>query len=264
MLVAVKSCHYDRARGAHDLVRETWGKDALARHDMDLVFFMGHNGSVPYSLATDEWGVDALDDYRNLPYKTRGICRLADELEYDSVFLTDTGSFIIPDHLANYGWGNSDYVGYWGLRMTPVPYYRMRELARGCSEVVVNPCYPWAAGGGYFLTKKAFRIVAEAEPVTWAEDCSTAQVLARSGINLDDRAKAGFKGYVVDWIHRENNDAEAFAKRKIWMHTKYEQSKRLCAEGLCDNTKKIEVRDETMLFKPEKVFPNLTPWNKSR
>jgi hypothetical protein len=230
LLIAVKSCLRDRDRGAHRLIRDTWGKDVIGA---DLKFFMGNGAGTMLANDIDEFHVEAPDDYAGLPQKTQEIARRAQD--YDFVFLCDTGSFVIPHHLQAFDFKDSDYIGYWGLKPEPIRFNEGNR-ARGCRPVIIPKCYPWASGGGYILSKKAAEIVASSKPVVWAEDCSVGQVLAAQGIFLDDRAKEGFKGYVVEWIHDEKNDApDAMDRRRMWMTAQYEMAKRCCETGGCNS-----------------------------
>lgn len=222
LLVAVKSCDYDRNRGAHELVREMWGSDLKFS---DLRFFTAKSA---VDLKFDEICVNAPDDYPSLPYKTREIVRWALWEGYEHVFLCDTGSFVTPHHLESYVYETADYIGYWGLKLNPFPYSAQNQ-ARGCKTIKIPRCYPWASGGGYFLSRKAMEIVAEQEPMCWAEDLNVGQALAAKGILLSDHSHQGFKGYVVDWIHAEDNSGGLEARRH-WMAIKKVNA------GICETT----------------------------
>jgi hypothetical protein len=226
LLIAVKSCRYDQGRGTHELVRNTWGKDVI---DADLRFFMGMNGANKF----DEENVDAPDNYPGLPLKTREISRYAIRNGYDFAFLCDTGSFVIPHHLMNSGFEQNDYTGYWGMRMKTFPYIA-EDGARGCPPVTIPVCHPWASGGGYVLSQRAMQLVAQSTPDVHAEDLWVGQVLGRAGVVLHDGATEGWKGRVVNWIHRENNEHSAAMERRTkWMTNEYEKSKEVCKTEGC-------------------------------
>jgi hypothetical protein len=227
-LICVKSCKFDRDRGCHDLVRETWGQDTGC---MDLRFFIGHGTGHLVIDKADEVLIDAQDAYKYLPWKTKAICKWALNQGYDSGFFCDTGSFVIPHHLLNYEF--NDYAGFWGMRNKGPFEYTASNPQKGCAPVKLKECYPWASGGGYLLSRRAMEIVAANDPFVWAEDLWVGQVLAQNGIFLEDKAHDGFKPYIVDWIHLERNDCwDSLEKREKWMKQKYEEAKSLCeAEG---------------------------------
>jgi Galactosyltransferase len=230
-LYAVKSCSVDRDRGAHQLIRDTWGKDV---GNADLRFFIGIGSGAIMADVFDEVGVLASDDYRGLPFKTRQIVNWALCHDYDYIFLTDTGSFVIPHHVAAYDFANYDYMGYWGLKPEPF-YFEAGDSRCGGKPTVIPRCYPWASGGGYILSRKAMDLVAAETPKHWAEDCSVSQILAAGGILLEDRAKDGYNGYIVTWIHNENNSRpDAMERRRKWMEMKYIQAKSRCEREGCN------------------------------
>ena len=222
LLVAVKSCEYDRQRGAHQLVRDIWGDYITVN------FFMGNGGNVS---ELDEIVVDAPDGYPGLPFKTREIARYALLKYYDYVFFCDTGSFLIPHHLLDYDFKDYDYVGYWAMLMKTFPY-TAQDTDRGCPPVYIERCHPWASGGGYVLSRRALLYVANAEPDVHAEDLWVGQVLGRQGIKLHDAAQEGWKGFVADWIHLENNmTPNSLALRRLWMEDKKRNAERRCSTG---------------------------------
>ena len=252
LLIAVKSCHEDRARGAHDLLREMWGNEV---RNADLLFFTGRSGLAD----PDERIVTAPDDYKSLPYKTREIARYATNNGYDHTFFTDTGSFVFVHHLLRYDYQSSDYIGYWGMALKPFDY-KAENRTRGCKMVRFTKCYPWASGGGYFLSRKALGIVAGGEPPVWAEDLGVGQMLAAHNIFLDDRSKIGYKGYVVDWICNENNGGNLDARR-AWMQNLKDQSDACMTSGMCEAYKRPQTRFDPPPIRDKRINP--TPWDRS-
>jgi hypothetical protein len=231
LLIAIKSCEFDRDRGAHSLIRETWGKDVVQG---DLKFFTARPGRQLVTTADpDEVVVDAPDDYAGLPYKTREIVRYALANNYKHVFLCDTGSFVIPHHLVRCGFENFDYLGYWAMKLKTFAYIAQNP-DRGCPAVQIPVCHPWASGGGYFLSRKPMELIAVSEPFVWAEDLWVGQVMGQYGIALEDRSRQGFKGFVVDWIHLEDNSKpDAMEFRRKWMKDRYERCQKICSSGGC-------------------------------
>ena len=226
-LLAIKSCEFDRARQAHDLIRNTWGRDV---EDLDLIFFMGHGAKASLS---DEIVLDTPDGYIDLPFKTREICRWAINRDYTHLGLLDTGSFLIPHHLRISGFDHQDYMGFWGMKIKNFSY-TAEDINRGCPPVRIENCVPWASGGFYTLSRTAMNIIASGEPFVHAEDLWTAQELAKHGILLVDGASSGWRGKTCDWISSEKNGyPNAMEKRTAWMNDKYNKAKEICATEGC-------------------------------
>lgn len=256
LLIAVKSCDYDRARGAHDLLRETWGKNV---EHADLLFFTARpmaNGA-----DQDEVIVNTPDDYPGLPHKTRAIAKFAVDSNYDYAFLCDTGSYVFFHHLIDYDYYAADYMGYWGLNSEPF-YYVAQNTARGCAATHIPKCHPWASGGGYFLSKKALEIVASTEPTVWAEDLGVGQMLAVHNIYLTDRSRQGFKGYIVDWIHGENNSG-GLDERRDWMRNLQARDSMCFRAKTCAQMRNPQTRIVKDPVKEMAPKINPTPWDRS-
>lgn len=166
LLIAIKSCVRDAARGDHDAIRRTWGKDFPAR--VDLRFFMGRD--VNYlGMMDDEVMVDAPDDYDSLPYKSREILRWSIQQNYDFSFLADTDTFVVPSKLMSCGFEKYDIAARFGT-IHPVGGL-MFEYTDGRGKQ--GPVHPWPSGGlGYFVSRKAAEIIVVTEPLFWAEDMS--------------------------------------------------------------------------------------------
>jgi len=255
LLVAVKSCQRDRDLGYHDVIRDTWGKDL---QNANLVFF---SGGTSFGKDDEVLLLNCDDTYIGLPNKTRRIVELALVGGDDFIFLCDTGSFVIPHHLMGCGFEQSDYMGFWGGGpYKPFPY-AMEDNERGCPRQLIPKCYPWAAGGGYFLSRKAMEIVAKTEPKYWAEDLGVGQMMAENGIRFDDRPRR-FKGYVVDWVGGDHNCGSGC--RRKWMTERYEETKKLCETEGCMSAIWDKYEDRGRLELPTKPkFVNPTPWDKS-
>lgn len=113
ILVAVKSYQEMWSRGAHDKIRESWGRlfpwRATENVDMDLRFFLG--GAPIYPLKDDEIHLWTYDHYNGLSAKGNAIFRWAVDKIYDYVVLVDTDTFINPIELSKLPWGYFDYAG---------------------------------------------------------------------------------------------------------------------------------------------------------
>jgi hypothetical protein len=177
LLIAVKSCQRDRS--LHETIRQTWGFAMPAW--VTLRFFMG---GLTGTTKEDEIELDCPDDYRSLPNKTRAITRWFLDSQIDShIFLCDNDTHITPGFL-ELDYPNYDYAGrfnYWPTGAKMGTTFRYNDGQGN----VHDPCHAWASGGfGYFLSRKAAKIVTEMIPVSWAEDLSVGQVLGpkiRSG-----------------------------------------------------------------------------------
>jgi len=120
--------------------RETWVRDLAAYPNVDVRFFYGR-GATRQPLP-DEVFLDCADDYNSLPYKTKAICAWAFEHGYDFIFLTDDDTYVWVDRLMKSGFESHDYLG-------AVSY--------------LSRC-PYATGLGYWMSAKAARCVAVADP----------------------------------------------------------------------------------------------------
>jgi hypothetical protein len=191
ILIAILSCVRDTGNGFNQAVRETWLKDL---NGADYCFFLGRGAKIRPDDYPDEFILDCPDDYLGLPYKTKALLKAASDYEY--IFKVDTDTYVVPDRLLQSDFYNYDYVGHF-------------NGAIGVPNVIYGKCYSWASGGsGYWLSKKAAEIVANAEvlpssicPISKipCEDLWIGQVLGPSiekGIitaHHDSRYAAGFR-----------------------------------------------------------------------
>lgn len=136
VLIAVMSCQRDRNLGYHETIRQRWG--AKLSDVADIRFFLG--GPPLEDLQSDEVWFDVPDDYDNLILKTLAICDWALSGNYDFLFKCDCDTSIHVNRFRNYDFKRIDYAGrFWGGQ----------PGERGL----------YAAGTGYFLSKKACKIV---------------------------------------------------------------------------------------------------------
>ena len=159
VLLAIMTC----AANAHrrEAVCETWMPEALAA-GWEVEFFDGPRLGV-------------VDDYARLIEKTQALCRWAIEREYDWLMKIDDDA----------------YIGVPYLKVPEVDYAGLIYHANdgGSPRLGIPPApagtypFPYAVGGGYWLSRRAMRLVAEAQPNgDWAEDRFVGQVLAGHGI----------------------------------------------------------------------------------
>jgi hypothetical protein len=165
--VCVKSCADHLDRGFHWKIRETWGQS------LDVKFFIG---DTMRKHEPDEVILACPDDYHSLPLKTREICKWATGKMIDYLFICDTDTYVIPSKLLTCGFEKYDYAGKID-RELGVPF-AYQAIDRDGQSTFYPRCFAWASGGyGYFLSRKAFTIIADKTPAGWPEDLIVGQFL---------------------------------------------------------------------------------------
>lgn len=132
ILIAVKSYQDMWRRGAHEKIRESWGRFCPT----DVKFFLG--GTPVHPLKDDEIRLDVRDDYNSLCYKTNAILQWALDRQYDYMVLVDTDTFINPIELDKLPWGEFDYAGLllsWGPFMFGGCGF---ALSRDAARIILN------------------------------------------------------------------------------------------------------------------------------
>jgi hypothetical protein len=152
--------HKDGENSQTQAVRDTWFRDA-ATMGIDGRFFFGKPpGGFPRQPLPDEVFLDCADDYAHLPEKVQGICCHVVKGGYEYAFKCDTDTAVnvglLAEELLSLPKG-TDYAG--------------RCHGAGCS-----------GGAGYWLSRTAAALVAEAPVGHWAEDVGVGKVMARYGI----------------------------------------------------------------------------------
>lgn len=180
LIVAVKSCHRDRAAGFHDAIRETWGQDLALTGLAKVMFFMGEHPekhkNPSFVFKKDEVVLDCPDDYNGLAHKTRGIAQWAQSKIFNHLFLCDNDTIVNAKALMALPFEPFDYAGHFrggNAEIGQTFYYKdhMGEYPE---------CHPWASGGiGYFLSKNAVNLVADTFPKVWAEDMYVGQIMGK-------------------------------------------------------------------------------------
>lgn len=174
LLICVKSCQRDLARGDHQVIRNTWGKEAKAA-GIDVRFFVGQS-DLTNRYEPDEVHLKCEDSYEALPFKTREICRWASAKVLDHIFLCDTDTFLYIPYLLTSGFEKYDFMGFMLHHLGKSFPYKTTDM-RGAPEIHPK-CYTWPSGGaGYFLSKRAAVEVANEYPNSWAEDLWVGQVI---------------------------------------------------------------------------------------
>ncbi len=164
VLVAVRSCQYDRDQGCHKAIRETWGK--TLPEWVDLRFFIGGAGAVPNE--EDEICLSADDGFEDssLWYKLMAMLGVIVKWNYDFIFLCDTDVYITSAMWTRTGFEQYDYsgdacdvlvdgvakAGEFGQRY-PDPWFN------GSDKFSLDPFYTFVGGGGRFLSKRAIEFL---------------------------------------------------------------------------------------------------------
>lgn len=222
LLIAVKSCQHHRGRGDHDVIRNTWGKDVRGA---DLRFFAGLMGPTIAAPYDDEEVVDCKDDYDSLPYKTREILRWSIGGNYDFTFLCDTDTYVIPDKLMKSGFEQFDYAGMNSRPATETFSYN--ALDRWKKDHYIERCWPWMSGGvGYFVSKKAAKLIVEQEPNIWAEDLWVGQILFPL-VSTGEIKTCGTKNIMggVSWHFPQGHYRSQYDPKFGWMEKMYKENR---------------------------------------
>lgn len=141
-------------------------------------FLVGRHDHLAMEAGVDYYRLNVPDDYPSLPQKTRAFCLeafRADELRgsrcWDYLFKCDDDTYIAADRflaalpLLRGNYIGAEYTPGWGRNTYGHPYA--------------------SGGGGYFLSRKAAKIIAEnMTEETGCEDVLVGQHLHRAGIGL--------------------------------------------------------------------------------
>jgi hypothetical protein len=170
LVIGIKSCARDLRAGFHEAIRQTWGQ---IYHP--VMFFTG-NGTYE-NLKPDEVVLDAPDDYKSLPRKTKKMMSWFLDAPQTHMFLCDNDTFIYEPEFLKLDYEPYDYAGKISLWPKGATVGTTFHYNDGLGNTY-DPCWPWASGGyGYFVSKKAAEAVVETEPCSWAEDLWVGQVL---------------------------------------------------------------------------------------
>jgi hypothetical protein len=168
VLAAIESCQQHRLDDVHDAIRKTWFR-TLYMTDERFFFGIGR-GMTLHADPPDTTCLECPDDYDSLSLKTQAICRWALEHDFDYMFKCDTDTVVNPWKFVFSGFEHFDYMGGENADVN-VPGFEPGRI-EFCS-----------GGAGYWLSRKALTIVAEAASVpTCAEDVFVATVLKAKGI----------------------------------------------------------------------------------
>ena len=187
LLIAVKSCQRDKRDGAHQAIRETWGKKPPV--GFDLVFFMGGD-KAPSNLEEDEFYLSTSDNYWDLHAKVALILRYALWKDYDFTCLCDTDAYFEFPKMLKSGFENYDYSGGpqggAGIFGKAYPAVRLEDH----KNIIVSPFYVYLSGHAFVISRAATKIiVASQDPHTMSEDVWVAHALGPFIISGEITAK---------------------------------------------------------------------------
>lgn len=164
LLIAISTCYDFERNGSNKAMRETWLPDV----PVDYKFFFGiGQGAENAKLPSDSVLLPGVDDgYGWLSYKTQASLCWADFEGYDFVFRCFPDTYCRPERLVRCGFQDYDYYGDFR------------------SETCGPDNYP-SGGPGYFLSKRAFKLLLDApiegvhRVAPYAEDLWVGQILNR-------------------------------------------------------------------------------------
>lgn len=200
-----ESPHYDSKHQAYgtdihisghnpriEALRETWFKDVepFSSH-VEAKFFYG----LPHwrEPAPDEVFLDVKDDYPSLPFKTLAICRWALENNFDYMLKVDDDTLVYIDRAVKELMENRfDYAGW--------------EHSGVCT-----------GGPGYWVSKRAMKVITEYSPTHWAEDVTVGHALSKANISpvMLPNHRPGFSAH---WYWTNGFDPSKLTKEMVTAH----------------------------------------------
>lgn len=215
LIIGIKSCQLARNLGCHQDIRDTWGKTIDSR--AELRFFFG--GEPVSDLQPDEVQLPCPDDYDNLPFKTKSICRW--NRTDNPMYLCDNDTYVRVERLLESRYDEFDYTGYfnWPGGVQKEEPFRYLASNKGKKEQHYY-CYAWASGGvGYTLSKQAQKVIAANTPDTYAEDLWVGKTLGphiKSGA-LTRYINPHFHGHVAWHYPEHKNGLTHYDPKNGWM-----------------------------------------------
>ena len=191
VLLAIETCHkYHPHRTLAQ--RQSW----LPHSPFPHKFFYGVTQPLRSRIDDDEIFLAVPDDYPSLPLKTRAIVRYAIARDYQFMVKMDDDTWINPPLLEGSGYDQYDYVG---MRCDPHDGWPA----------------PYAAGGFYWLSRKAMEIVSEMDIHDSVEDRGVGNVLLANDIRLVDTGLHSAQVFIDPLSSRYRGDSE---QGKISIH----------------------------------------------
>ena len=166
LLIGIKSCMRDWMDGAHEAIRDTWGR--FLPPNVDLRFFYGNGAGWMLAPSHDEIFLDVADSYLDLAFKTKAMANWSLSQGYDFSYFADNDTFVHPEHLVSSGFENYKFSAPVHILAKPTPDHN----------------YPWG-GFGYFIDRESAEILAAADVGDFtAEDAWVGRRLFEAGIPL--------------------------------------------------------------------------------
>jgi len=182
LFVAILSCEANADRRIKQ--RELWVND-LNKMNIPYSYFMGGNG-FNRAHEDDEVIIQCEDDYQHLPEKVKYMISLVlQEIKPDWILKVDDDVILRPESLLDHNYYRADY------RPLPLPNWEMNFQQAGHKEHPIGGVLDLAGrfniGGGYLLSAKAAKIVAESKIPREQiyEDRFVCQALKDNGILFD-------------------------------------------------------------------------------
>ncbi len=168
LLIAVKSCEEHQFRGYHEVIRQTWGKDAVAA-GIDVRFCTAGT----WARKQDEFNVYAPDTYAGLSHKVRAMCERISfrnsKYNYTHGMFVDNDTFIKINELQEM-LPLIEAYDFAGQMREDIPIGETRAISDHMDDYPEGYTYP-SGGLGYFLSAKAMRYVSNGKAYNWwAED----------------------------------------------------------------------------------------------
>lgn len=153
VLIAIPTCEADKE--LEEACKATWA----GHQEWNLPFPMVANIAF-----LDGPTLGVADGYDDLPIKVQAICKWALQLDYDFLFKCDSDTYVWMNRLFTSGFEQHDYSGWTGGKVAPKDEYA-------------------SGGAGYWLSRRAMEIVANAELTDdTCEDRWVGRVLFDAGI----------------------------------------------------------------------------------
>lgn len=188
LAILVVSCRKNRHK--QQAIRDSWGRDA-ALANIDLCFIEGHPEQAEALLVEDRLIVPAPDTYEYLSHKIwHGVSAGLRLLDADHYLKIDDDCVVNIQKLLEFPYEKFDYMGSdvnLGSRTAfdwHGPAVFNKQLAGLIFEI--DPDQTWYDGqGGYFLSRKAARLLAETPLAKYQhmlEDYATGRVMSANGL----------------------------------------------------------------------------------
>ncbi len=157
LLIAVLTCPKNQARA--QAVRDTWLSRPLPP-DVLAFFVMGRPGQPP-GFEGDTLYLDCPEAYERLPVKTWTLLEYClANFEFEHILKCDDDNYISMPEMLSYPAHGKDYIGRFYGRLTRNWHFgKCDDPALEVKYRGATPECKWAAGAGYFVSRRAASIV---------------------------------------------------------------------------------------------------------